>query len=145
MKSSEIEQRTNMIFFLNWAKWLQKPMKCLSKFIEMLLWKIWTWYDWVQNLFHAFCHNSRKNSSCRVAWSCKFRFRSFYEVRSLVVKPWIMVTILKRKRRVITGKHWIRRELRKRVNRNHMWKSSWPFSSIVTESFVLSSCLEVPL
>jgi hypothetical protein len=30
--------KSNMKFCLNWAKRLQRPMKCLPEFMEMLLW-----------------------------------------------------------------------------------------------------------
>jgi hypothetical protein len=32
--------------------------------------KIRTWDEWVRNLFHAFCHKNRKNSTCQYRWSC---------------------------------------------------------------------------
>jgi hypothetical protein len=101
----------------------------------------------IAKLFHAFCHENRKNSDCRYRSSClimRIQIQFSYKVRSLETNLGRTFTIMKRKCRVITGKHRNRHEQRKRVNRNQMWKSCCSFSSILKELLEPSSCSEAP-
>lgn len=78
----------------------------------------------MRNLFYAFCHKNEKNSTCRYCWSCKIvwiHIQVLYKVWSLEINLGYMVTILKRKCRVLTGKHRTHHEYRKCISQKQMW------------------------
>jgi hypothetical protein len=125
MKSSEIEQRTNTKFCFKLGKMVTEIHEMLVKIYRDAALKNMNMRRVSSKFVSRLLSQEQKELRLSISLELLDRTNSdsgffFYEVRSPVTNLGYTVTIVKRKRRVLTGKHRNRREQRKRINRNQM-------------------------